>query len=328
VSARRTPSDPGDGNPWVRRTPGAEPEEEVQADPPVSPWNYPVEPLPQHGSDAAGQQGQGWGETGDQEPDTAEEAERRSAQWGTLRPDGTAAPDWGASVGSPSLRRPEHEPKRRPRGLPKVVLPILAALVVVAVVGVVLLKALGGDEPSTSTSPSGTPSAATSTPGPSTPASPSTYVPPANAIPVAYGVSVVPAPGWTVFTPETEGKELVPTGPNSRSTWFWVRQRQKLGAEEYAIRIFEGETKGGSQVRASATQKLGCRRDVLVECVSIRYSMLLPKERSGLAMRCEVQAFRRKDGVVTAMDFCSRPAFYAEAYADARLMLKSVIDSQ
>jgi hypothetical protein len=232
-----------------------------------------------------------------------------------------------------------------------VLIPVLAALVVVAVVGVVLLNVLGGDDPSgnPSTPPSGTPSAGPSTPAPSsspsssasgspsgspgstrpsTPGSSSTYVPPANAIPVAYGVSVVPAPGWTVFTAETEGKELVPTGPNSRSTWFWVRQREKIGAEEYAIRIFEGETKGGSQIRAGATQKPACRRDVLVECVSISYSMLLPKERSGLSMRCEVQAFRRTDGVVTAMDFCSRPAFYGKAYADATLMLKSVIDSQ
>ena len=311
MSGRKTPSGPEENpNPWVRRLPGDEADEDTgtKTEPVVSPWNYPVDPPPGTGP-------------------------------------GTGTPEQGGPARPPSLRRTPAEPKRRGT-VRKVLIPVLAALVVVAVVAVVLLNVLGGDQPSSnlSTPPSGTPSASVGTPsgGPSTPApstpvqsgSPSapgtssTYVPPGNALPVAYGVSVVPAPGWTVFTPETEGKELVPGPPNNHSTWFWVRQRQNVNAEDYAIRIFEGETKGGSQIKAGATQKPACPRDVLVECVSISYTMLLPKERSGLSMRCEVQAFRRSDGVVTAMDFCSRPAFYGKAYADATLMLKTVIDSQ
>ena len=311
MSGRKTPSGPGENpNPWVRRMPGDEPDEDTgtKTEPVVSPWNYPVDPPPGSGSS-------------------------------------TGTPDQGGAAPPPSLRRTPAEPKRR-GPVRKAVIPVLAALVLVAVIGVVLLNVLGGDQPSSnlSTPPSGTPSASVGTPsvGPSTPApstpvqsgstsSPgasSTYVPPGNAIPVAFGVSVVAAAGWTVFTPETEGKELVPGPPNNHSTWFWVRQRQNVNAEDYAIRIFEGETKGGAQIKAGATQKPACPRDVLVECVSISYTMILPKERSGLSMRCEVQAYRRNDGVVTAMDFCSRPAFYDKAYADATLMLKTVIDSQ
>jgi hypothetical protein len=314
VSGRKTPSGPGENpNPWVRRLPGDEPDEDVgtKTEPVVSPWNYPVDPPP-----------------------------------GT----GTGTPDGGGPAQPPSLRRTPAEPKRR-GAVRKTLIPVLAALVVVAVIGVVLLNVLGSNEPSStlSTPPSGTPSASVGTPaggpstpapstpaptgssgstGPSAPGSSSTYVPPRNALPVGYGVSVVPAPGWTVFTAETEGKELVPSAPNDHSTWFWVRQRQNVTAEDYAIRIFEGETRGGSQVKAGPTRKPDCPRDVLTECVTISYSMVLPKERSGLSMRCEVQAFRRTDGVATAMDFCSRPAFYAKAYADAKLMLKTVIDSQ
>lgn len=310
MSGRRTPPGPGESNnPWVRRLPGEIDEDETAAEtePVVSPWNYPVDPPPgQGGSDPSG---------------------------------GSGTP------GRPSLRREPPEPNRRGGGaLRRIVLPIVAAIAVVAVLGVVLINVLGDDEPSAdpSTDPSasgapsgatssGTPSTGQSTPastGPTTPGSSSTYVPPTNAIPVAYGVSVVPATGWTVFAPETEGKELVPTGANSRSTWFWVRQRQKITAEDYTIRIFEGETKGGSQIKAGPTTKFACPRDVLTECVSIGYTMLLPKDRSGLSMKCEVQSFRRNDDVVTAMDFCARPDFYDKAYADAKTMLKSVIDSQ
>lgn len=304
MSGRRTPPGPGEnGNPWVRRLPGELEDDETQAEaePVVSPWNYPVDPPP------------------DQEG-------------GSDRSTGPAGPE------RPSLRREQPEPKRRRGGgaLRRIVLPIVAAIAVVAVIGVVLVNVLGDDGPSADPSPSGTPSAtgssgAPSTPvstGPTTPGSSSTYVPPSNAIPVAYGVSVVPAPGWTVFTPETEGKELVPGGSNNRSTWFWVRQRQKLGAEDYAVRIFEGETKGGTQIKAGRTTSFACPRDVLTECVSIGYTMVLPKPRSGLSMKCEVRTFRRNDGVVTAMDFCARPDFYDKAYADAKTMLKSVIDSQ
>ena len=305
MSGRRTPGPGESNNPWVRRLPGESPDDEteVEREPVVSPWNYPVDPPP-----------------------------------GQETPDQTGGPQ----NTRPSLRREQPEPKRRDGGvLRKVVLPVVAAVAVIAVLGVVLLNVLDDDEPSadpssTGTPPasgssSGTPSSGQSTPastGPTTPPPASTYKPPANAIPVAYGVSVVPAAGWTLFTQEQEGKTLVPPEPNKRSTWFWVRQSQRFTAEDYAIRIFEGETQGGSRIVADPTTKVDCPRDVLTECVSIKYTMMLPQSRSGLAMKCEVQTFRRNDGVVTAVDFCSRPNFYDKASADARTMLKSVIDSQ
>ena len=311
MSSRRTDPDPGDSNPWVRRSADAEPEEaEVEHEPPISPWNHPVDPPP-------------------------------SGLQDTL-PDGTQ-PDghWGTGMGPPSLRRPEPEQKRRMR-LPRLLLPIGGAAVLVAVIGAVAMAALGGeDQPTTGQTPTTGPTPAPSTPGqspaPSTPGpsgSPSTgptgtsYTPPANAIPVAHGVSVVPAPGWTVFTPEKQGRQLVVKAPDGHRAFFWVRQKERVSAGDYAVAIFEGETVSATGTRASATKHMPCPRDVLVECVSISYSTVLPPDKGSIRMRGEVQAFRRRDGVVTAMDFQARPDYFEKALADARVMLKSVIDSQ
>jgi len=328
MNGRRSDSGPGEPNPWVRRTPGSEPEEiEEEPELPPSPWNHPVDPPPHlvtgQGADpnATGTWFASVQPPGPDEP---------AAEPFATPPPG---PQWGPDGGpaeAPSLRRePPPEPERRTGGLPKMVLPIVGALALVAVIGVVGLKVLGGDEaPQTQQTPgpssAGTPAVTATTPRPS--AERSTYTPPPNAIPVAYGVSVVPKKGWKLYKPEKQGKQLVNMdAEGGLRAFFWVRQRKNVGAEDYVIRIFEGETLGATGTKASQTQRLKCPRDVLVECVSITYSTVLP---SGVSMRGVVQGFRRQDGVVTAMDFQARPDYYDDAYADARVMLKSVIASQ
>jgi hypothetical protein len=326
MNGRRSDSGPGEPNPWVRRTPGSEPEEvEQEPELPPSPWNHPVDP-PAHlvtGQGADPTATGTWFAPG-QPPGPG--VEPPAAPFASPPP----GPQWaqdGGPAEAPSLRREPPPPERRTGGLPKMVLPIVGALVLVAVIGVVALKVLGGDEaPQTQQTPgpsSQKPSVATATTRPS---AQSTYTPPPNAIPVAYGVSVVPKKGWKVYKPEKQGKQLVNMdSEGGLRAFFWVRQRKNVGAEDYVIRIFEGETLGATGTKASQTQRLKCPRDVLVECVSITYSTVLP---SGVSMRGVVQGFRRQDGVVTAMDFQARPDYYDDAYADARVMLKSVIASQ
>jgi hypothetical protein len=303
MNGRRSDLGPGEPNPWVRGTAGAEPEEvEPEPELPPSPWNHPVDPPP-HVVD-------------DQGP---------AVPFNT----GGPVPPWGPDTEVPSLRREPEEPEPRSGGLVKILVPVVAGLAVVALIGVLALKVLGADdEPGTQPTPSASATASSpktvkQSPKPSR----STYSPPPNAIKVAYGVSVVPAKGWRIWTPEKSGKELVSTDPegNGFRAFFWVRQKKDVGAEDYVIRIFEGETQDATGTKASQTQHLKCPREVLVECVSITYSTVLP---SGVSMRGVVQGFRRVDGVVTAMDFQSRPDYYDDAYADARVMLKSVIASQ
>jgi hypothetical protein len=150
-----------------------------------------------------------------------------------------------------------------------------------------------------------------------------TYTPPANAIPVAFGVSVVPVGGWNVLARETEGKQLVNYGPNADPrAFFWVRQKLNVTAKNYVLGIVEGETTN-EIAQLGNTQNVPCPRDVLEECVAITYT----STSKGVKVQGFVEAYRRKDGVTTAMDFRTRVDFAAQSLADAQLMKKSVIDS-
>ncbi len=212
------------------------------------------------------------------------------------------------------MRRPEPV-KPKPR-IPPLLIPIAAGIAVVALVAVALVLLTGGDD------------SAKPTPGPSTPVlvttpPPSTYSPPPNAIAVGGGVSVVPVDGWSVLATETEGKQLVTYAPNREPrAFFWVRQKQNVSAQEYTLRIVEGETKG-EVAQLGNVRNLACPRDVLVECVAITYT----STAKGVKVQGFVEAYRRKDGLVTALDFRTRGDFAQKAGADAATMKKSVIDS-
>jgi hypothetical protein len=298
----------GSENPWIKPQPEDEPEEsgsENQLPPspwsqevprPPSPWTTPGEPAGP-GTPAGGGPGVPSGP---------------GASFGGGPASDTSAA-WGDHVSAPSLRRPAPEPKRRK--LPPLLIPIAASVAVVALVAVALVLMTGGDN--AADPPQTTPTMPVTTP------TPSTYSPPPNAIAVGFGVSVVPVDGWSVLAKETQGKQLISYAPNGDPrAFFWVRQKTNLTANTYLLRIVEGET-AGEVAQLGNVRKLACPRDVLVECVAINYTSTA---KAG-PVKGFVEAYRRKDGVVTAIDFRSRTDFTQKAEPDAETMKKSVIDS-
>lgn len=200
--------------------------------------------------------------------------------------------------------------------IPAVLLPIVAGIAVVAVVAVGLVLLTRGDnpaDPGASSSPSTSQTPTTSTP----------YVPPPNAIPVGQGVVVVPADGWSPLEKETQGKQLVTYAPNGEPrAFFWVRQKQNVTANAYALGIVEGET-DKEIAQLGQVRNLQCPKDVLVECVAISYT----STSAGVNVSGWVEVYRRNDGLVTAMDFRTRTDFAQKAEADAVPMKQSVLNS-
>jgi hypothetical protein len=288
-------------NPWVNQ-PGpdaddVEPEEQV----PPSPWDLEVPPPPSPWGDGSAP-GPGPG------PGPGPATETSSA--------------WGDKVGPPSLRRPTPEKKSGFR-IPPLLIPVGAGLIVVALVAVALVLLSGGGNkadptPSTSGTPVGTPTAPKSS-----------YQPPPNAIPVGFGVSIVPVQGWSLFTKETQGKQLATYPPNDNvhaRAFLWVRQKQNVTANAYLLGIVEGETEQ-EVAQLGNVRNLPCPKDVLVECVAIDYTSTAKENGVDVKVQGSVEVYRRKDNVVTALDFRTRVDFAQKAEADAAIMKKSVIDS-
>jgi hypothetical protein len=282
----------GSDNPWIKPQPEDEPDESGSENQlPPSPWTQEVPQPPSPWTTPGVPSGPSFG--------------------GGPASDTTAA--WGDRVSAPSLRRPAPEPKRRK--LPPLLIPIAAGVAVVALLAVALVLLTGGDD--TADPPPTSPTVPVTTPAPST------YSPPPNAIAVGFGVSVVPVDGWKVLAKETQGKQLISYAPNDDPrAFFWVRQKENLTANTYLLRIVEGETEG-EVAQLGNVRKLACPRDVLVECVAISYTSTA---KAG-PVKGFVEAYRRKDGVVTAIDFRSRTDFTQKAEPDAETMKKSVIDS-
>ncbi|TDW23058.1 hypothetical protein [Kribbella kalugense] len=227
---------------------------------------------------------------------------------------------WGDKVGPPSLRRPP--PEKKKKGFPPLLIPIGAGLVVVALVAVALVLLSGGgddkaDQSNTPSTPVGTPTAPKSS-----------YQPPSNAIAVGFGVSLVPVAGWSLVTQETQGKQVATYAPDGQPRgFFWVRQKEKVTAQAYLLGIVEGETEE-EVAQLGNVRNLPCPKDVLVECVAIDYTSTA-KDKTGADVNVKgtVEVYRRKDGVVTALDYRTRVDFAQKADADAAIMKKSVIDS-
>jgi hypothetical protein len=134
---------------------------------------------------------------------------------------------------------------------------------------------------------------------------------------------VVPVAGWSPLASETQGKQLVNYAPNAEPRAFlWVRQKLNATAKNYVLAIVEGETTN-EIAQLGNSRNLPCPRDVLVECVAITYT----STSKGVKVQGFVEAYRRKDGVTTALDFRTRVDFAPTALADSNLMRKSVIDS-
>ncbi len=306
MNAKRDKGQGPRNNPWIRKT-GAEGGEtkatpepappspwSLEAPPPQSPWGAntgttPTGPVPDKGDPAPGTTGSA--------PST----------WGDA---GAAAP--GPAKGS--LRRPE--PVKKVFKLPPVAVPIAAGLAVVVLVAVALVLLTGGGDEAADPGPAPTPS--------TTPTPTATYTPPANAIQVEFGVSVVPQPGWTVLAKETKGKQLVTYAPNGEPrAFFWVRQKQNVTANAFALGIVEGET-DNEIAQLGNVRNLQCPKDVLVECVAISYTST---PATGISVKGEVEVYRRKDGLVTALDYRTRADYAPTADAAVVPMKQSVIDS-
>ncbi|MEV5964338.1 hypothetical protein AB0L70_21385 [Kribbella sp. NPDC051952] len=298
----------GGGNPWVNEPGPASDDAAVPDEPalPPSPWNLEVPPPPSP-----------WGTSPDAGPGPGPGA-GPGPQSGP-GPATETSTAWGEKVGPPSLRRPPPEKKGLP--FPPLLLPIGAGLIVVALVAAALVFLSGGDDDKADPTTSQTPAPTASTPTTS-------YQPPVNAIPVGFGVSVVPVEGWSVLATEKAGKELVTYAPNGEPrSFFWVRQKENVTANAYVLGIVEGETEN-EIAQLGSVRNLPCPKDVLEECVAISYTSTA-KDKTGADVKVQgyVEAYRRKDKVVTALDFRTRVDFAQKAEADATTMKKSVLDS-
>ncbi|MGW6278172.1 hypothetical protein [Kribbella sp. NPDC055071] len=304
----------GGGNPWVNE-PGPGADDAVVPDEPAlppSPWNLEVPPPPSSSPwSTPPDNGSPWNTPAEPSPGPGP---------GPASGPGPATETssaWGEKVGAPSLRRPPPE-KKGPR-FPPLLIPIGAGLVVVAIVAVALVLLSGGDNKADTPPPAPTPTASTPT---------ASYQPPANAIPVGFGVSVVPLEGWSILAKEKNGKELVTYAPNGEPrSFFWVRQKENVTASAYVLGIVEGETEN-EIAQLGNVRNLPCPKDVLEECVAISYTSTA-KDSKGADVKVQgyVEAYRRKDKVVTALDFRTRVDFAQKAEADAETMKKSVLDS-
>ncbi|MFF0340894.1 hypothetical protein [Kribbella sp. NPDC004875] len=290
--------DKSGSNPWVN-DPGPELETgEPENQLPPSPWNLEVQPPPSPWSNEAPGPGPG--------PGPGPATETSSA--------------WGDKVGPPSLRRPP--PVKKKFQVPPLMIPVGAGLIVVVLVAVALVLLSGGDKEA---GPTPTPSTQAATPT----APKSSYQPPPNALPVGFGVSLVPAQGWVVVTAETQGKEVATYPPNDKTNaraFFWVRQKQNVTANAYLLGIVEGETEE-EVAQLGNVRNLPCPKDVLVECVAIDYTSTAKQNGEDVKVKGSVEVYRRKDNVVTALDFRTRVDFAPKAEADAAAMKKSVLDS-
>jgi hypothetical protein len=209
-------------------------------------------------------------------------------------------------------------------GIPPLLIPIGAGLIVVAIVAVVLVVLSGGNDKAGPQNPPSTPV--------STPTAPkSSYQPPPNAIQVGYGVSLVPVAGWGLFPNPPDGKQVAvfppgDTAKKSARAFFWVRQKRNVTANAYLLGIVEGET-AEEVARLGNVRNLPCPKDVLVECVAIDYTSTFVKDGAETQVKGSIEAYRRKDGVVTALDFRTNADFAPKSEPDAAVMKKSVIDS-
>jgi len=317
VNAKRDKGQGPRNNPWIRKT-GAEGGETnaTPAPAPPSPWSLDAPPPPQSpwgantGTTPAGPAP----DKGDPAPGTTGSA---PSTWGDA---GAAAA--GTAKGGPAkggaakgfLRRPE--PVKKGFKLPPAAVPIAAGLAVVALVAVALVLLTGGGDKAADPGPAPTPS--------TTPTPTATYTPPPNAIQVEFGVSVVPQPGWSVLAKETKGKQLVTYAPNGEPrAFFWVRQKQNVTANAFALGIVEGETEK-EIAQLGNVRNLQCPKDVLVECVAISYTST---PATGISVKGEVEVYRRKDGLVTALDYRTRSDYAPTADAAVVPMKQSVIDS-
>jgi hypothetical protein len=217
------------------------------------------------------------------------------------------------------LRRPPPE-KKGPR-FPPLLIPIGAGLIVVVLVAVALVLLSGGDDKAVGHHCEPDTGADREYAGDVVPAA-------ANAIAVGFGVSVVPVRAGVCWRRRRRGKELVTYAPNGDPRAFLLgpaegeRDRAGVRARHRRGRDGERDRPAGQRPEPAVPEGRlgGVRRDQL-------HLHRQGQDRRGRAVQGYVEAYRRKDKVVTALDFRTRVDFAQKAEADAGTMKKSVLDS-
>jgi len=232
---------------------------------------------------------------------------------------------------------PGFRPQRKGSNLPRI-LAIAGGAVAVALIilgAVLMLTHDSGDKVAGGTDQ--TPSAAStgSTDGPATP-SPTparTYTPKPGQVEVGRGVYVTPAKGWRRDnTYKNNGANYVlPRPGGSINGWFWARQTELYDAKGFAEHLADIESNNLQNVHMAQGRFIPCRRPVLVKCYAINFSAVVPaaqtRAKKPIVFRGVIQAFERKDGLVTASDAALRNEVFSTRYPEIQNMIISMWDS-
>jgi hypothetical protein len=236
---------------------------------------------------------------------------------------------------------PGYRPPRRRSNTPRI-LAIAGGAVAVALIilGVMLLLTRGSeDEASGPTDPTAAPTdqpTGAPTDGPSDEPSPtptSTYTPKPGQVEVGRGVYVTPAKGWRRDnTFKNNGANYVlPRSGGSIEGWFWARQTELYDAKGFAEHLADIESNNLQNVHIAQGRFIPCRRPVLVKCYAINFSAVIPasqtRNKKPIIFRGLIQAFERKDGLVTASDSALRNEVFAKHYPTIQTMIVSMWDS-
>lgn len=222
-----------------------------------------------------------------------------------------------------------------------------AAAVLLIILGAVLLLTHKGDDEAGGTpggsetpqasdptgQPSGDPTGDPSGDPSASPTPTSTYSPKPGQVEVGKGVYVTPAKGWARDnTFKNNGANYVlPRAGGGIDGWFWARQTTLYDAKGFAEHLADIESNNLQNVHIAQGKEIQCRRPVLVKCYAINFSAVVPaaqtKNKKAIVFRGLIQAFERKDGLVTASDSALRNEVFAKQYPQIQNMIISMWDS-
>jgi hypothetical protein len=232
---------------------------------------------------------------------------------------------------------PGYRPPKKGPNLPRILAIAGGALAVALIIlGAVLLltrgsetegQASGDPTPAPTDLPSGDVSDSPS------PTPTSTYTPKPGQVEVGRGVYVTPAKGWKRDnTYKNNGANYVlPRPGGSIQGWFWARQTELYDAKGFAEHLADIESNNLQNVHIAQGRYIPCRRPVLVKCYAINFSAVIPasqtRDKKPIIFRGLIQAFQRKDGLVTASDSALRNEVFARYYPEIQGMIVSMWDS-
>ncbi|HEY3006278.1 MAG TPA: hypothetical protein VGJ44_28285 [Kribbellaceae bacterium] len=160
-----------------------------------------------------------------------------------------------------------------------------------------------------------------------------TYVPKPGQVEVGHGVYLTPAKGWVRDTTykNNGANYTLPRPGGSVQGWMWARQTELYDAKGFAEHLADVESNNLQHVTMAHGRYIPCRRPVLVKCYAINFSAVVPasqtKTHKPIVFRGLIQAFQRKDGLVTASDAALRNEVFKRYYPQIQQMIISMWDS-